>query len=221
MVLAGSDGGYSAAFPDFPECSVASTTLDDVIKKAREALLMHIENLLEAGCIIDGPTDMEAIQRGHNGLLAAIEVPDDLQTRQVDIAIPALAMTRIESFADRHGLSLAALFVRAVDRWATEEAAPRESAVGMSDGPTLFDFGSPPELRVEALAEEIGRRQHSQASDPSDEVDSGGQPDAITAELARLLGDPSEVGPAGLTDYPVADEAESSTSAFRRSPEIP
>lgn len=201
MVQADGDGGYSAVFPDFPECSVTSSTLDDVIRKAREALLRHVESLLEAGRTLREPTRMEAIQRGQNGLLASIEVPDDLQTRQLDIAIPALSLARIESFADRHGMSLAALLVKAVDRWAMQETAPRESAIGTSNGPTLFDFSSPAELRVEAAAE-FGQVHDSQARD---EVDSESQPDGITAELARLFDDRSEGKPAALADHPALE----------------
>ena len=49
MVQPDGDGGYSAVFPDFPECSVSSFSLDDVIRRAREALLRHVEVLLETG----------------------------------------------------------------------------------------------------------------------------------------------------------------------------
>ena len=154
IVQADSDGRYAASFPDFPECSVCSLTLDEVIKEAREALLQHIEGLLEAGQAIHSPIAIDSIQRTNALLFTAIDVPDDLGIVHVDIAVPALSLARIESFADRHGLSLAALLIRAVDRWALQEGLPRDAEGGASEGPTLFDFASPPELRVEAAAAE-------------------------------------------------------------------
>ena len=191
IVQADNEGGYAALFPDFPGCSASASTLDEVIKKAREVLLQHIEGLVETGKTIRVPTPMEAIQRGDASLLAAIEVPDDLGIEHVDIAIPALSLARIESFAGRYGLSLATLFVKAVDRWAMQETVSREIGAGVSDGPTLFDFGSPLELRVEAVAAEFSPAGQPQADDDSEAVDSRDKADGITAELARLLGDRS------------------------------
>jgi predicted RNase H-like HicB family nuclease len=192
IVQADSAGGYTAAFPDFPQCSASAPTLEEVIKKAREAVLQQIEGLLEAGQAICSPTAMEAIQRRSDTLFVAIEVPDDLRIAQVDIIIPALSLARMESFADRHGLSLAALFVKAVDRWAMQEAAPGESGGRVSDGPTLFDFGNPPELRVEAAAAQFGPPDEPQSGDDPAEVDSETKTDSITAELVRLIDDQSE-----------------------------
>src|SRR6266545_838316 len=126
IVQVDGDGTYTASFPDFSECSVSSLTLDEVIKRAREALLQHIEVLLEAGQTIHSPTAFDAIQRTNALLFAAIDVPDDLGIVHVDIAVPALLLARIESFAGRHGLSLSALFVKAVDRWAMEDGLARD-----------------------------------------------------------------------------------------------
>jgi predicted RNase H-like HicB family nuclease len=186
IVQADGEVGYAASFADFPECSVVSPTLDDVIKKAREALLRHIESLLDIGQPIQSPTSIDAMQRGSALLFAAVDVPDDLRVVRVDLAIPALSLARIESFADRHELSVAALFTKAVDRWAMQEAVTGVNQGTMSDGPTLFDFSNPPELRVEAVAAEFGPAQEPQTKDDSEEPDSTSKT-GITAELARLL----------------------------------
>ena len=103
--------GYAASFPDFPGCVVEGPTLDNVIAKAKEALPGHIQQLLDGNQRVCAPTAAEAIERGDALLLAAIDVPDDLRAVQIDVAIPALALARIDSFAQRHGLSRAALFV--------------------------------------------------------------------------------------------------------------
>jgi sterol desaturase/sphingolipid hydroxylase (fatty acid hydroxylase superfamily) len=49
-------------------------------------------------------------------LLAAVDLSDDLRIAHVELAIPALSLARSDSFAQRHGLTHAALFVEAVTR---------------------------------------------------------------------------------------------------------
>jgi len=191
IVQVDGDGRYTASFPDFSECSVSSSTLDDVIKRAREVLLQHVEGLLETGQAIHSPTALDAIQRTNALLFAAIDVPDDLAIMHVDIAVPAPSLARIESFAGRHGLSLAALFVKAVDRWAMQEGLARDGEGVASDGLTLFDFAAPPELRVEVAAAEFGPTHEPPANDDRADVDSKSAQDGITAELARLFDDRS------------------------------
>src|SRR6267143_665138 len=85
------DAGYIASFPDFPSCAVVARTVEHVIARAREALSLHVERLLEANQGISVPTAADAIERGDALLLAAIDVPDDLRIAQIDLAIPALS----------------------------------------------------------------------------------------------------------------------------------
>src|ERR1700752_4116056 len=121
IVRSDSEYQYTASFPDLPGCTASAATLDHVIAKAREALSLHIEGLLEANQRICSPTAADAIERSDAVLVAAIDVPDDLRIAHIDVAIPALSLARIDSFARRHGLTHGALFVEAVDRWATQE----------------------------------------------------------------------------------------------------
>jgi predicted RNase H-like HicB family nuclease len=186
IVRTDDDLGFTASFPDFSGCVVAASTLDRVLAKAKETLVKHLENLLTANQEICIPTPADTVERADALLLAAIEVPDDLRLLNVELAIPALSLTQIDSFARRHGLSRDALFVQAVDRWAAQELQPIERRGRMPDGPTLFDFGDPLELKVEAIAAESDsdkeeeRDREQQASDQCNT-------DEITAELQRLL----------------------------------
>jgi predicted RNase H-like HicB family nuclease len=197
IALVRSDGGYgyTASFPDFPECMVHSLTLDHVIAKAREALSVHIERLLDANQTICNPTAVDAIERGDALLLAAVDVPDDRRIVHIDVAIPALSLARIDSFAQRHGLSRAGLFVQAVSRWAGQETEPRERRAGMSDAPTLFDFGNPLELRVETIAPHVEGEARTDELDARREVDIRSNSDDITAELVRLFEERPEPEP--------------------------
>ena len=198
------DAGYTASFPDFPSCAVAAQTIDYLIAKAKEALSLHIERLLEANHRICDPTAADEIERGDALLLAAVEVPDDLRIAHVDLAIPALSLARIDAFARRHGLTQAALFVEAVNRWAMQETAPRDRRASAPDGPTLFDLANPLELRVEPIAaaveaqDDAATRERELNEERSVEAKVGD----ITAELVRLL----EQGEAPAQNRDVPDE---------------
>jgi predicted RNase H-like HicB family nuclease len=202
------DSGYTASFPDFPSCAVAAPTVDHVIARAREALSLHIERLLEANHRISDPTAADAIERGDALLLASIDVPDDLRIAHIDLAMPALSLARIDAFARRHGLTHAALFVEAVNRWAMlEAAAPRDRRGSTPDGPTLFDLANPLELRVEPITAKIDPQDDSgtREGEVTDERDVEAKVDDITAELVRLL----EGGGAPAKNQEVSDESPS------------
>jgi predicted RNase H-like HicB family nuclease len=197
IIRSDTEFGYTASFPDFPGCAAGALTVDLVIAKAREALMVHVERLLEANQRICTPTAADAISPGGALLLAAVEVPDDLRLIRVELAIPALSLARIDSFARRHSLTRSALFVEAVNRWAMQEALHRERRGGISDGPTLFDFGNPLELRVGPItaAADPHNATAAHVRDTGEEGDTQCKVDDITAELVRLLEERSEPQP--------------------------
>lgn len=177
---------YTASFPDFPGLAVEAPTLERLLARAGEALTRHVERMLEANKAIGVPTPAHEVDRNDALLLAAVDIPDDLATAHVDLRIPALALARIDSFARRHGLTRSALFVQAVDYWATQEAIPRDRRSEVSDGPTLFDFVNPLELKVETPATEayppLDPTADGHAGEGAAEVSIAD----IAAELARL-----------------------------------
>jgi predicted RNase H-like HicB family nuclease len=192
------DVGYTASFPDFPSCAVAAPTVDHVIARAREALSLHIERLLEANHRISDPMAADAIERGDALFLASVDVPDDIRIAHIDLAMPALSLARIDAFARRHGLTHAALFIEAVNRWAIQEAAaPRDRRGSTPDGPTLFDLANPLELRVEPITAKIDPQDDSgtREGEATDERDVEAKVDDITAELVRLLEQGSQPQP--------------------------
>jgi predicted RNase H-like HicB family nuclease len=199
LVRGAGEGGYTASLPDYPECAVSAPSVELVIAKAREALLAHIERLLEANHKLSVPTPADAIERGDALLLAAVEVPDDLAIAPLNLELPALSLARIDSFARRHGLTHAALFVEAVNRWAMQETMPRERRRETSEAPTLFDFGNPLEVRVEPIAAAAKAQDEAATPAPSrpEKAEDNVQcnVDDITAELVRLLEERSEPQP--------------------------
>jgi predicted RNase H-like HicB family nuclease len=182
------EAAYTALFPDFPGLAAHGTSLDELLARAREVLALHVERMLEANTAIDVPKPAHEIERDGALLLAAVDIPEDMKTTQIDLEIPALALARIDSMARRHGLTRAALFVQAVNHWAMQEAIPRDRRSQISDGPTLFDFANPPELKVEAPAMEAYPPLQAEADQSAGEgtVAEVSVSD-IAAELERLI----------------------------------
>ena len=177
---------HTASFPDFPELAVNGQTLDELLAKASDVLAAHVESLLEAGKAIGSPTPAVAIERGDALLLAAVEVPDDLRLANVVLEIPALALTRIDAFARRQGLTRSALFVLAVNRLEMEGSLPGDRRSEISDHPKLSDFAHPLELKVEAAMAVYPPLQAAADESAGQGIAEGGIAD-IAEELERLV----------------------------------
>jgi predicted RNase H-like HicB family nuclease len=54
----GSD--YGVIVPDLPGCFSAGATMDEALAMAREAIELHLEGLIEEGCPIPEPTNIES-----------------------------------------------------------------------------------------------------------------------------------------------------------------
>ncbi len=116
-----SDSDYGASFPDLPGCVAAASSLDEVLSEAKEALALHIEGMLADGEEVPLPAPADAIDRNDALLMAAIDVPDTLKVEQINMTIPAIALSRFDNFALRQGMTRSALFVEAVNRWIEED----------------------------------------------------------------------------------------------------
>jgi hypothetical protein len=77
------------------------------------------------------------------------------------------------------------LFVQAVDHWALSETVLPERRRGILDGPMLFDFQNPLELKVETSG--IESLEEAEERNARPEVSAADAPEDIAAELARLF----------------------------------
>lgn len=55
------DSDFGVEFPDFPGCITAGVTLEDARRMATEALLLHVEGLIEDGNPIPEPSRLDEI----------------------------------------------------------------------------------------------------------------------------------------------------------------
>src|ERR1700681_142244 len=85
------DSDYGVSFPDLPGCVTAGRTVNEALLMAKEALALHIENMLEHGEEIPVATPADKIDRGDALMLAAIDVPDTLKVARVNVTVLAEA----------------------------------------------------------------------------------------------------------------------------------
>jgi predicted RNase H-like HicB family nuclease len=111
------DSDFGVSFPDLPGCVTAASSIDEVLSMAKEALALHIEDMLENDEEIPVPTPADKIDRDDALLIAAIDVPDTVKVERVNVTIPAIALTRFDKFAAQLGMTRSGLFVEAVTRW--------------------------------------------------------------------------------------------------------
>jgi predicted RNase H-like HicB family nuclease len=53
---------YGVVVPDLPGCFSAGDTLDEALTHAREAILLHLEGLLDEGQLFQKPSTIEQLQ---------------------------------------------------------------------------------------------------------------------------------------------------------------
>jgi predicted RNase H-like HicB family nuclease len=100
---------FGVVVPDLPGCFSAGDTLDEAISHASDAILFHVEGLLDAGEPVPEPTSMEAHRTSPEftgWLWAVVEVDiSKLQgkAQRVNITLPKRLLARIDqAAADRH-----------------------------------------------------------------------------------------------------------------------
>ena len=72
------DTSYGVDFPDLPGCVSGGETLDAALENAREALVLHVEGMLEDGEPLPAPSTVDAvIDDPHNrdALAVVVELP--------------------------------------------------------------------------------------------------------------------------------------------------
>jgi predicted RNase H-like HicB family nuclease len=113
------ESDYGVAFPDFPGCVTAGATIDEAKDLAQEALLFHIEGMLEDGETLPEPSRLEAIMADPDylgGLAFLVTVPETKAVR-INISVPEMALRKIDAAAKKIGLSRSAFLVQAASKF--------------------------------------------------------------------------------------------------------
>ena len=100
---------YGVSFPDFPGVISAGTDLDDARQMAAEALVLHLEGIVEDGVAIAEPSSLEAIMAdpdNRKGVAILVGVKTDTKKAvRVNVTLPEDVLRQIDRFAEAKGLT--------------------------------------------------------------------------------------------------------------------
>ena len=110
-----SDSCYGVEFPDFPGCVSAGDTPEQVQDNAREALVLHIEGLVEDGELLPTPTaaedlDIGSITRDESVYLIFVPVEGPSKTVRINITMDERLIRAADAEAKRRGTTRSGLF---------------------------------------------------------------------------------------------------------------
>ncbi len=110
---------HGGVVPDLPGCFSAGDTLDDALTNAQEAILLHLEGLLDEGQPVPEPGDIERLRRKRefrNWTWAVVDV--DLsqlgdKAARINITLPQRILRAVDAHARRQGETRSGFLARA------------------------------------------------------------------------------------------------------------
>ncbi|HET7586986.1 MAG TPA: type II toxin-antitoxin system HicB family antitoxin [Gammaproteobacteria bacterium] len=102
---------YGVVVPDLPGCFSGGDSLDEAIEGAREAILLHIEGLLESGKGLTEPRPVSEHQQNadYEGWIWALVDVDltglDSRAKRINITLPTRILNLVDKAARRGGES--------------------------------------------------------------------------------------------------------------------
>ena len=114
------DSEFGVSFPDLPGCVSVGATMEEARINAEEALLLHVDGMIEDGKAIPAPSTLDEIMANpENRDGAVIVVPlatAPPRTVRVNITLPETTLRDIDAYAESHGFTRSGLLARAAKR---------------------------------------------------------------------------------------------------------
>lgn len=105
------DSDFGVEFPDFPGCITAGVTLEDARRMAAEALLLHVEGMVEDGDPIPEPSGLDEVltdPRHSDAAAVLVDVPTRRpRSVRVNISVPEDVLQAIDRVTDNRSRFLA------------------------------------------------------------------------------------------------------------------
>jgi predicted RNase H-like HicB family nuclease len=109
---------YGVVVPDLPGCFSAGDSLDEALSNSKEAILLHLEGLMDERLEVPAPKSIEAHQksRAYQGWIWAVVEVDmtelDDKTERINITLPRKVLRVIDAAAKRNGESRSGYLAR-------------------------------------------------------------------------------------------------------------
>ncbi|EQD66265.1 Uncharacterized protein family UPF0150 domain protein [mine drainage metagenome] len=110
---------FGAVVPDLPGCFSAGDTLDDALTNAREAILLHLEGLLDDGKAFPAPTSIQQLQkkrsyRGWTWAVVDVDVSElGDKAARINITLPQRILRAVDAYARKQGETRSGFIARA------------------------------------------------------------------------------------------------------------
>lgn len=113
MIQKDENSDFGVIVLDLPGCFSAGNTIEEAVENSKEAILCHLEGMLDDNEDIPTPMAVEQhyLQAQHQGILAFVDI--DLseiagKTKRIDITLPQKLIKKIDKSANELGLSRSA-----------------------------------------------------------------------------------------------------------------
>src|SRR5271165_5702545 len=110
---------FGVVVPNLPGCFSAGDTLDEALANAREAILLHLEGLLDEGKAFPAPRSIEQLQkkrsyRGWTWPVVDVDVSElGDKAARIDITLPQRILRAVDAHATKRGETRSGFFARA------------------------------------------------------------------------------------------------------------
>jgi len=112
------DSDYGIIVPDLPGCISAGATIDEALEMVKEAIELHIEEMLADGEEVPDPSPIEH-HRGDgeydDGIWAVVDVDAAAlmgPAERINITVPKIALVKIDRAAAASGINRSQFLVR-------------------------------------------------------------------------------------------------------------
>jgi predicted RNase H-like HicB family nuclease len=121
IAIGSGDAGhaYGVVVPDLPGCFSAGDTLDEALTNAQEAILLHIEGLLDDGKPVPKASEIDLLRRKReyrNGTWAIVDVDMSQlgdKAARINITLPQRILRAVDAHARQHGETRSGFLARA------------------------------------------------------------------------------------------------------------
>jgi predicted RNase H-like HicB family nuclease/uncharacterized protein (DUF1778 family) len=137
----GKPGAYGISFPDFPGCIAGGDSIDEALRRGRDALDFHVESMMEVGepmpkirDIAEIKADREYAEDFGDAMVAVVDAEVPAKAVRVNISIDERLLERIDRAAQASGETRSG-FIAAATRERLSPQQTTERSVGRLEEP--------------------------------------------------------------------------------------
>ncbi len=114
LVRGRQDTGYTASFPDLPDCAANGRDVAELVIDARKAVLDHLQALADAGDAWPKATPVEEVGVEPGVIAVLIDVPVDDPPIRVNISLGERLVQRLDAAAEARGMTRSGFIAQSV-----------------------------------------------------------------------------------------------------------